>query len=96
MAVSAAPFYFKLYATVLNHFRRARPFYDLAKASSRINVHTINYSLIHFGVSKSMVRFRIDIFAGPRNLPTTTAVRAADNPTSCFRFLAPYTLLLDS
>jgi hypothetical protein len=43
-----------------------------------------------------MARFRIDIFGGPRNLPTTTAVRAADKPTSCFRFLAPYTLLFDT
>jgi hypothetical protein len=118
MAVSVEPFYFKLYATVLNHFRRTRPFHVLAKASSRINpyyqlilllllplllllllillVHTINYSLIHFGGSTSMARFCIDIFGGPRNLPTTTAVRAADKPTSCFRFLAPCTLLLDT
>jgi hypothetical protein len=43
-----------------------------------------------------MARFRIDIFGGPCNLPTTTAVRAADKPTTCFRFLAPCTLLLDA
>jgi hypothetical protein len=120
MALSAEPFYFKLYATVLNIFRRTRPFHVLAKASSRINtyyqlvlillllllllillllllfllllillVHTINYSLIHFGGSTSMARLRIDIFGGPRNIPTTTAVRAEDKPISCFRFLAP-------
>jgi hypothetical protein len=93
--VSMAPFYFKLCATVLNHFRRTRPFHVLAKANCRIKVHTIIYSLIHFSGSTSMGRFRIEIFGGPRNLPTTTVVRAEDKPTSFRRFLAPRTLLFD-
>jgi hypothetical protein len=90
------PFYFKLYATVLNHFRRTRPFHIVTKASCRIKVHTVHYSRIHFSGSTSMERFLIDIFGGPRNLPTTTVVRAVDKPTSCLRFLAPRTLLLES
>jgi hypothetical protein len=90
-----APFYFKLCATVLNYFRRTRPFHVLAKANCRIKVHTIIYSLIHFSGSTSMGRLRIGIFGGPPNLPTTTVVRAEDMPTSCRRFLAPRTLLFD-
>lgn len=43
-----------------------------------------------------MGRFRFEIFGGPRNLPTTTVVRAADKLTSRLRFLPPRTLLLDS
>ena len=43
-----------------------------------------------------MGRSRIEIFGGPRNLPTTTAVRAADKLISCLRFPSPRPLLLDS
>ena len=43
-----------------------------------------------------MTRFRIEIFGGPRNLPTTTAVRAADKLISCLRLPSLRPLLLDS
>ena len=43
-----------------------------------------------------MGRSRIEIFGGPRNLPTTTAVRAADKLISCLRLPSPRPLLLDS
>jgi hypothetical protein len=65
------------------------------KQTVKLTVHTIIYSLIHFSGSTSIGRFRIEIFGGPRNLPTTTVVRAEDMPTSCRRFLAPRTLLFD-
>ena len=43
-----------------------------------------------------MGRSRIEIFGGPRNLPTTTAVRTADKLISCRRLPSPRPLLLDS
>ena len=43
-----------------------------------------------------MGRSRIEIFGGPRNLPTTTGVRAADKLISCLRLPSPRPLLLDS
>ena len=96
ITVSMEQFCCKAYATVLIHFRRSGPFHVLANASCLIEVHNIIYSLIHFAVSTPMGRVRIEIFGGPRNLPTTTVVRAADKPTSCLCLLAPRTLLLDS
>jgi hypothetical protein len=83
------------FALSSDHIRRTRPFHVLAKANCRIKVRTIIYSLIHFSGSTSMGRFRIEIFGGPRNLPTTTVVGAEDKPTSFRRFLAPRTLLFD-
>jgi hypothetical protein len=72
------------------------PLQVLARASGRFNVHTISYSLIHFGGPTSIGRFRFAIFGGPRDLPTTTAVWTTGSLTSFATFLAPRIPRLDS